>query len=35
MAVLHGRDVTLYLLAGLLSIAWFEAVKVVNNVKAR
>jgi hypothetical protein len=29
-----GTDITLCLLAGLLSIAWFGAVKVVNNAKA-
>jgi Ca2+-transporting ATPase len=31
MAVLHGMDITLCLLAGLLSIAWFEVVKILNR----
>jgi Ca2+-transporting ATPase len=31
MAVLHGMDIALCLLAGLLSIAWFEAVKILNR----
>jgi hypothetical protein len=29
-----GTDITLCLLGGLLSIAWFEAVKILNNTKA-
>ncbi|MGD0950360.1 MAG: cation-translocating P-type ATPase [Candidatus Binatia bacterium] len=34
MAALHGTDITMCLLAGLLSIGWFEAVKIINNTKA-
>jgi Ca2+-transporting ATPase len=34
MSVLHGTDITLCLLAGLLSIAWFEAMKMINHVRA-
>jgi Ca2+-transporting ATPase len=34
MATLHGMDIALCLVAGLLSIVWFEAVKIINKAKA-
>jgi len=34
LAALHGMDITMCLLAGLLSIVWFEAVKIINKAKA-
>jgi hypothetical protein len=34
VAGLHGMNITLCLVAGLLSIVWFEAVKVVKTAKA-
>jgi Ca2+-transporting ATPase len=34
MAALRGMDITMCLLAGLLSIVWFEAVKAVKTAKA-